>query len=410
MEFDSSCKLFIGGISWETTEDSLLQYFQTFGEVLEALVIKDRLTGRARGFGFIVFKDSSVTQRVLLQKHMIDGKSVEAKKAVPRDDHVPLNKSNSSLQGSPGPAHSKKIFVGGLASSVTEAEFKKYFAQFGTIIDLVVMYDHKTQRPRGFGFVTYDSEEAVDKVLQRKFHEFDGKMVEVKVAVPKETSPIPNRNINSLNNFGSSRMSLLLNDYTQGFNLSPTSAKSEVRYSPALSNQHSFSPFGHGFEIDLDFIERNHNHSNVSRRLFSPGYNASLSRYGGQGDGSVNRNQLWGNNGGVSYMSNAELSGGFNGNYGVGSIGDKWGTVGEERINHGISNGMGLGSRGGGIHMNSSDWGMSSEGGGMRGFGFMNNTEFLCFFFVLIWNLLFFFYPCFVCCKMTNTNGGKQEI
>lgn len=76
MEFDSSCKLFIGGISWETTEDSLLQYFQTFGEVLEALVIKDRLTGRARGFGFIVFKDSSVTQRVLLQKHMIDGKSV----------------------------------------------------------------------------------------------------------------------------------------------------------------------------------------------------------------------------------------------------------------------------------------------------------------------------------------------
>ncbi|RID50149.1 hypothetical protein BRARA_H00896 [Brassica rapa] len=376
MELESSCKLFIGGISWETTEDSLLQYFQTFGEVLEALVIKDRLTGRARGFGFIVFKDSSVAQRVLLQKHMIDGKSVEAKKAVPRDDHISVNKSNSSLQGSPGPAHSKKIFVGGLASSVTEAEFKKYFAQFGTIIDLVVMYDHKTQRPRGFGFVTYDSEEAVDKVLQRKFHELDGKMVEVKVAVPKETSPIPNMNISSLNNFGSSRMSLLLNDYTQGFNLSPTSAKPEVRYSPALSNQRSFSPFGHGFEIDLDFIERNHNQSNVSRRLFSPGYNASLSRYGGQWNGSVNRNQLWGNNGGLSYMSNAELSGGFNGNYGVGSIGEKWGTVGEGRINYGISNGMGLGSRGGGgAHMSSSGWGMSSEGGGMRGCGYMNNTE-----------------------------------
>lgn len=76
MEFDSSCKLFIGGISWETTEDRLRHYFQTFGEVLEAVVIKDRLTGRARGFGFIVFKDSNVAHTVLLHKHMIDGKSV----------------------------------------------------------------------------------------------------------------------------------------------------------------------------------------------------------------------------------------------------------------------------------------------------------------------------------------------
>ncbi|KAG2315283.1 hypothetical protein Bca4012_066114 [Brassica carinata] len=386
MELDSSCKLFIGGISWETTEDRLRHYFQTFGEVLEALVIKDRLTGRARGFGFIVFKHSNVAQSVLLQKHMIDGKSVEAKKAVPRDDHISLNKSNSSLQGSPGPSHSKKIFVGGLASSVTESEFNKYFSQFGTIIDLVVMYDHKTQRPRGFGFVTYDSQEAVDRVLQRKFHELDGKMVEVKLAVPKETSPSPNRNINSLSNFGSSRMSLLLNDYTQGFNLSPTSvhgAKPEVRYSPAMSNRGSFSPFGHGFEIELDFIEGNHKQSYVSRssggfeRPFSPGYNANLSRYGGQGNGSVNQNQLWGNNGGVSYMSNAEIRGGFNRNYGVGSIGEKWGTVGEGRINYGRSNVMGIGSRGGGgggVHMSSSGWGMSSEGG-MHGFGYMNNTE-----------------------------------
>ncbi|KAF8098222.1 hypothetical protein N665_0271s0038 [Sinapis alba] len=382
MELDSSCKLFIGGISWETTEDRLRQYFHTFGDVLEALVIKDRLTGRARGFGFIVFADSNVAQRVLLKKHMIDGKPVEAKKAVPRDDHVTFNKSNSSLQGSPGPSHFKKIFVGGLASSVTEAEFNKYFSQFGTIIDLVVMYDHKTQRPRGFGFVTYDSEEAVDKVLQRKFHELDGKMVEVKVAVPKETSPSPNQNISSFNNFGSSRMSLLLNDYTQAFNLSPTSAhgaKPEVRYSPKLSNRGSFSPFGHGFEIELDFIEGNHKQSYVSRsnggfeRPFSPGYNASLSRYGGQENGIVNRNQLWGNNGGASYMSNAELSGGFNGNYGVGSIGEKWRTVGEGHINYSRSNGMGIGSRGV-VHMSSSVWGMSSEGG-MHGFGYMNNTE-----------------------------------
>ncbi|CAH2078799.1 unnamed protein product [Thlaspi arvense] len=387
MEMDS-CKLFIGGISWETSEDRLREYFQSYGEVLEAVIMKDRVTGRARGFGFIVFADSNVAERVLLQKHMIDGKSVEAKKAVPRDDHIVLTKSNSSFHGSPGPANTKKIFVGGLASSVTEAEFKKYFAQFGTITDVVVMFDHKTQRPRGFGFITYDSEEAVDRVLQKTFHELDGKMVEVKVAVPKETSPSQNRNLNSLNSFGSSRMSMLLNGYTQGFNLSPISphgAKPEGRYSPAVSNRGSFSPFGHGFGIELNFIEGNQNQSYVSGSNggFGRQFNTSLSRYGG--NGSVNGNQLWGNNGGMGYISHPEITGGFNGNYGVGSIGEKWGTVGEGRsyrgysnaemgIGYGRSNGMGVESRGGVVHMSSSGWGMSGEGG-MHGFGYMNNNE-----------------------------------
>src|SRR4051812_26859769 len=72
---------------------------------------------------------------------------VEAKKAVPRDDQQALSKSGGSAHGSPGPSRTKKIFVGGLASTVTEADFRTYFEQFGTITDVVVMYDHNTQRP-----------------------------------------------------------------------------------------------------------------------------------------------------------------------------------------------------------------------------------------------------------------------
>ncbi|CAN0903100.1 Heterogeneous nuclear ribonucleoprotein 1, partial [Linum grandiflorum] len=80
-----------------------------------------------------------------------------------------LNRNIST--NSPGPGRTKKIFVGGLASTVTETDFKNYFEQYGNITDVVVMYDHNTQRPRGFGFITYDSEEAVDRVLHKTFHE-----------------------------------------------------------------------------------------------------------------------------------------------------------------------------------------------------------------------------------------------
>lgn len=55
-------------------------------------------------------------------------------------------------------SESKKIFVGGLAPSVTEQDFRGYFEEFGKITDAVVMIDRDTQRSRGFGFITFDEE------------------------------------------------------------------------------------------------------------------------------------------------------------------------------------------------------------------------------------------------------------
>ena len=55
--------------------------------------------------------------------------------------------------GGGGYTESKKIFVGGLAPSVTEQDFRQYFEEFGKITDAVVMIDRDTQRSRGFGFV-----------------------------------------------------------------------------------------------------------------------------------------------------------------------------------------------------------------------------------------------------------------
>jgi RNA-binding protein Musashi len=69
-------KLFIGGISWETTEEKLRDHFQAYGEVVEVVIMKDRATGRARGFGFVVFADPAVADRVVKEKHTIDGRTV----------------------------------------------------------------------------------------------------------------------------------------------------------------------------------------------------------------------------------------------------------------------------------------------------------------------------------------------
>lgn len=69
-------KLFVGGISWETSDDKLKEYFGNYGEVLQTVVMKDKITGRPRGFGFVVFADPEVLDTVLQDKHAIDGRTV----------------------------------------------------------------------------------------------------------------------------------------------------------------------------------------------------------------------------------------------------------------------------------------------------------------------------------------------
>ncbi|CAJ2667346.1 RNA-binding protein 24-B [Trifolium pratense] len=50
-------KIFVGGLAWETKRDTLKRYFDQFGDILEAVVITDRATGKSKGYGFVTFKD-----------------------------------------------------------------------------------------------------------------------------------------------------------------------------------------------------------------------------------------------------------------------------------------------------------------------------------------------------------------
>ncbi|OWM70507.1 heterogeneous nuclear ribonucleoprotein 1-like [Punica granatum] len=186
-------KLFIGGISWETNEDKLTDYFSQYGDVLQTAVMKDKTTGRPRGFGFVVFSDPDVLDKVLEDKHTIDGRTVEAKRALSREEQQTNVRSGVANAGRSagvgGTIRTKKIFVGGLPSTLTEEEFRQYFETYGTVTDVVVMYDQNTQRPRGFGFISFESEDAVDRVLHKTFHDLSGKKVEVKRALPKDANP-----------------------------------------------------------------------------------------------------------------------------------------------------------------------------------------------------------------------------
>ena len=77
-------KLFLGGLAWETSEDGLREYFGKFGTVLDCMVLRDRETGKSRGFGFVTIAEDENIEATLAQEHELDGRALTVRRASPK--------------------------------------------------------------------------------------------------------------------------------------------------------------------------------------------------------------------------------------------------------------------------------------------------------------------------------------
>jgi len=162
---DDDRKLFVGGLSWETTDKVLRDHFSTYGEIESINLKTDPNTGRSRGFAFIVFTTADAIDKVLSAgDQVINNKKVDPKKAKAR-------------QG--------KIFVGGLPAEVSDDDIKTYFAQFGNITEVEMPFDKQKNQRKGFCFITFDSMQVVQELLKNPKQTIGGKEVDVKKATPK---------------------------------------------------------------------------------------------------------------------------------------------------------------------------------------------------------------------------------
>lgn len=162
---DDDRKLFVGGLSWETSDKELKEHFGQYGDIESINVKTDPNTGRSRGFAFIVYKSAdSIDKVVAAGDHVINNKKVDPKKAKARHG---------------------KIFVGGLTTEISDDEIKTFFGQFGNIVDVEMPFDKQKNQRKGFCFITFDSEQVVNELLKTPKQTISGKEVDVKKATPK---------------------------------------------------------------------------------------------------------------------------------------------------------------------------------------------------------------------------------
>ena len=171
-------KLFVGGLSWDTTGETLLRYFTRFGEVIDCVLMKNAETGRSRGFGFVTFADPGNINAVLATcPHNLDGRTIDPKACNPRSLQKP---KRTAMQ------HCPKVFLGGLPPSITETDLRSLFMRYGEVVEVVIMYDQEKKKCRGFGFLSFADEAACVRAIADHFVNVQNKQVEIKRYEPKQ--------------------------------------------------------------------------------------------------------------------------------------------------------------------------------------------------------------------------------
>ncbi|KAK2897616.1 hypothetical protein Q8A73_013996 [Channa argus] len=170
-------KLFIGGLSFETTDESLRAHFEQWGSLTDCVVMRDPNSKRSRGFGFVTYSSvNEVDAAMSARPHKVDGRVVEPKRAVSREDS---NRPGAHITV-------KKIFVGGIKEDTEESHLRDYFQQFGKIEVIDIMTDRNTGKKRGFAFVTFDDHDSVDRIVIQKYHTINSHNCEVRKALTRQ--------------------------------------------------------------------------------------------------------------------------------------------------------------------------------------------------------------------------------
>lgn len=74
----SQSKVYVGGLSYNTTEDGLREAFLRFGDIEDLIIITDKYTGRSKGFGFITFNDQKGAEGALeMNGQKLDGRTIK---------------------------------------------------------------------------------------------------------------------------------------------------------------------------------------------------------------------------------------------------------------------------------------------------------------------------------------------
>ena len=162
-------KIFIGGLSQETSSKDIEDYFKQFGPCSNARIVCDRKTQTSKGYGFIEAIDSETYEKIISHKqHSIKNRKLDINRAVALNED-PCQELISKYK--------RKLYFIGVKKKTTEGQVHSYFSSFGAVSKVYLIYDPHTRISKNFGFVEFETEETASKVLEYNKHKILDKKI-----------------------------------------------------------------------------------------------------------------------------------------------------------------------------------------------------------------------------------------
>jgi RNA recognition motif-containing protein len=144
-------KIFVGGLSTLTNEDSLKAYFENFGKVEKVQIMKDKTSGRSRGFGFIIFEKSEAVDAVIdYPQHILHGKAVDCKRSFPKEGKELMQPATTTT-----PTMSSKSINMGKESNPGNPHFNQQYFQMQNQDYYYQQYKQHTENPSNYNVMGY---------------------------------------------------------------------------------------------------------------------------------------------------------------------------------------------------------------------------------------------------------------
>ncbi|XP_062098483.1 UBP1-associated protein 2A-like isoform X2 [Humulus lupulus] len=163
-------KIFVHGLSWDTTRETLTAIFEPFGSIDECNVVLDKNTGKAKGYGFVLFK----TRRAAVKALKNPQKRIKNRVASCQLASVGPIAGGPPAQDVISAAAPRKIYVSNVPSETDPEKLRAFFAKFGDIETGPIGFDTQTGKSRGFALFVYKTPEGFRKALQEPYKMYDG--------------------------------------------------------------------------------------------------------------------------------------------------------------------------------------------------------------------------------------------
>ncbi|XP_020583646.1 UBP1-associated protein 2C-like [Phalaenopsis equestris] len=180
-------KLFIRGLGWETTSEKIRSVFSSYGEVAETVVVVDKVTGKSKGYGFIIFRHVDGAILALKEPNKsIDGRMTVTQLAAngPTGPAAPAAPAATAPSVPPTTDVSRrKIFVGHVPSEMPFERLRSFFSSYGEIEEGPLGYDSQSGKFKGYALFIYKTVEGAQAALVDPVKNVEGHTLHCKLAI-----------------------------------------------------------------------------------------------------------------------------------------------------------------------------------------------------------------------------------